>query len=86
MEQVLVDTQGHTITLVYESSTDTVKVKNSGVDLDFREIIRSQSQKPDVVIELESEIGENDGWITYSDEETLAKIREFWDLNKVNKD
>lgn len=86
MEQVLVDTQGHTITLVYESSTDTVKVKNSGVDSDFREIIRSQSQKPDVVIELESEIGENDGWITYSDEETLAKIREFWDLNKVNKD
>lgn len=86
MEQVLVDTQGHTITLVYESSTDTVKVKNSGVDLDFREIIRSQSQKPDVVIELESEIGENDGWITYSDEETLAKIREFWDLNKVSKD
>lgn len=86
MEQVLVDTQGHTITLVYESSTDTVKVINSGVDSDFREIIRSQSQKPDVVIELQTEDGENDGWATYSDEETLAKIREFWDLNKVNKD
>lgn len=86
MEETLIDTQGNTITLVYESETDTVKVKNSGVDTDFREIIRSQSQKPDVVIELECEIGENDGWITYSDDATLAKIREFWDNNKVNKD
>lgn len=86
MEQILVDTSGNTITLVYESETDVVKVKNSGIDLEFREILRSESQKPDVVIELQTESGENDGWLTYSDFDTLANIREFWETNKVNKD
>lgn len=86
MEQTLNDSLGNTITLTYDAGTDVVKVKNSGVDSDFREITREEMWNPLVVLKMDILDGVHDGWDDYSDEETRGLIRQFWMENKVNQD
>lgn len=86
MEQTLTDTLGNTVTLTYDAGTDVVKVKNNGVDSDFREVTRESQWNPDLVLQLEIVTGDDDGWDTYSDTETRDLIRQFWLDNKVNQD
>lgn len=86
MEQILTDTLGNTLTLTYDAGTDVVKVKNNGVDSDFREVTRESQWNPDLVLQLEIVSGDDDGWDTYSDTETRDSIRQFWLDNKVNQD
>lgn len=86
MEQTLTDTLGNTVTLTYDAGTDVVKVKNNGVDSDFREVTRESQWNPDLVLQLEIVTGDDDGWDTYSDDETRGLIRQFWLDNKVNQD
>lgn len=86
MEQILTDTLGNTITLTYDAGTDVVKVKNSGIDTDFREVTREAQWNPDLVLQMEIVSGDDDGWDTYSDEDTRNVIRQFWLDNKVNQD
>jgi hypothetical protein len=86
MEQTLTDSLGNTITLTYDAGTDVVKVKNSGVDTDFREVTRESTWNPELVLQMEIVEGIDDGWDTYSDIETRDLIRQFWMDNKVNQD
>jgi hypothetical protein len=86
MEQILTDTLGNTVTLTYDAVTDVVKVKNNGVDSDFREVTRELQWNPDLVLQLEIVTGDNDGWDNYSDVETRDLIRQFWIDNKVDQD
>ncbi len=86
MEQTHIDSLGNTITLTYDVLTDVVKVKNSGVDPDFREVTREPLWNPDLVLQMEVFEGNDDGWNEYSDIETRDLIRQFWLDNKVNKD
>jgi hypothetical protein len=86
MEQTLTDTLGNTVTLTYDAGTDVVKVKNNGVDSDFREVTRELQWNPDLVLQLEIVTGDDDGWDNYSDDETRGLIRQFWLDNKVNQD
>lgn len=86
MEQTLTDSLGNTITLTYDAGTDVVKVKNSGVDADFREVTRESTWNPELVLQMEIVEGIDDGWDTYSDVETRDLIRQFWMDNKVNQD
>ncbi len=86
MEQTHIDSLGNTITLTYDVLTDVVKVKNSGVDPDFREVTREPLWNPDLVLQMEVVEGNDDGWNEYSDIETRDLIRQFWLDNKVNKD
>jgi len=85
MEQVITDTLGDTITLAYDASNDVVKVKNSGIDVDFREVTGEERWNPDLVLQLEIVTGDDDGWNDYSDDETRGLIRQFWLDNKVNQ-
>lgn len=86
MEQVLTDSLGNTITLTYDAGTDVVKVKNSAVDADFREVTREAQWNPELVLQLEITSGDDDGWDNYSDVETRDLIRQFWVDNKVDQD
>jgi|Laugresu1bdmlbsd_1035121.scaffolds.fasta_scaffold01183_10 hypothetical protein len=86
MEQTLTDSLGNTITLTYDAGTDVVKVKNSGVDTDFREVSREATWNPELVLQMQIVEGIDDGWDTYSDIETRDLIRQFWLDNKVNQD
>jgi hypothetical protein len=86
MQDIIVDSLGNTIELTYDAGTDTVKVKNSAVDSDFRELKRMAMWPDEVILELETEDGGDDGWNDYSDEITRYNIRLFWLNNKVNQD
>lgn len=86
MELTHTDSLGNTITLTYDAGTDVVKVKNSGVDADFREVTREATWNPELVLQMEIVEGIDDGWDTYSDIETRDLIRQFWMDNKVNQD
>lgn len=86
IQETIVDSFENTIELIYDIETDVVKVKNSSVDVDFREIKVMEMWKPDVVIELGTLNGEDDGWGNYSDENARSIIRLFWETHKVNKD
>ena len=86
MEQILTDSLGNTITLTYDVLTDVVKVKNSGVDTDFREVTREAKWDPELVLQLEVFEGTDDEWNEYSDDETRGAIRQFWLDNKINQD
>ncbi len=85
MEQVITDSLGNTITLTYDASTDVVKVKNSGVDADFREVTRDLLWESEMILQMEIVDGIDDGWDNYSDQETRGIIRNFWLENKVNQ-
>jgi hypothetical protein len=85
-QDTILDSLGNTIELTYDSDTDIVKVKNNGVDTDFREVKRMAMWNPNLVLELETLYGGDDGWDTYSDEITRYHIRLFWENNKVNQD
>ena len=86
MEQTHIDSLGNTITLTYDVLTDVVKVKNSGVDTDFREVTREALWNPELILQLEVFEGTDDEWDDYSDEEARGVIRDFWLNNKVNQD
>lgn len=87
MEQTLIDSLGNTITLTYDAETDVVKVKNSGVDSDFREVNRQPVfDDPSVVLlGLETPNNGDDGWNEYSDDTAKSEIRNFWTKNKVDQ-
>jgi hypothetical protein len=84
MEQVINDSLGNTITLVYDQITDSVTVNNSGIDTDYHEVTKNVAVVDDV-IQIDGTEGENT-WENWSDEETRGQVRLFWDTHKVNKD
>jgi hypothetical protein len=86
IEETIVDSLGSTIELIYDVGSDTVKVKNSSVDTDFREVRIMEMWRPNIVLELETLNGGDDGWKDYSDENVRSRIRLFWETNKINKD
>lgn len=86
IEETITDSLGATIELIYETEGDVVKVKNSAVDLDFREVKRLAMFNPEIIIGLETPNNEDDRWGYYSDIYTRSRIRSFWDTNKINKD
>ena len=86
IEETILDSNGSTIELIYYVENDVVKIKNSVVDIDFREVIRLRMFNPDIVIGLKTPNGEDDGWEDYTDFGTRSKVRLFWETNKVNKD
>jgi hypothetical protein len=86
IEETILDSSGSTIELIYDVDNDFVKIKNSAVDTDFREVKRLRMFNPNIVIGLETPNGEDDRWEDYTDFNTRSKIRLFWDTNKVNKD
>lgn len=86
IQDTMIDSLGNTIELIYDEVEDVVKVKNSAVDSDFREVKRMAMWNPNVVLELETAGGTDDGWPYYSDEITRYNIRLFWENHKVNQD
>lgn len=86
IEETITDSLGATIELIYETEGDVVKVKNSAVDLDFREVKRLAMFNPNVNLGFETLNNEDDRWGYYSTQETRDRIRLFWETNKVNKD
>jgi hypothetical protein len=86
IQETISDLSSNTIELIYDVDNDIVKVKNSGVDTDFREVKRLGMFNPDIVIGLETPNGEDDRWDDYSDINTRNSIRLFWETHKVNKD
>ncbi len=86
IQDIIVDSLGNTIELIYDEGSDVVKVKNSAVDSDFREVRRMAMWNPNLVLELETDGGVDDGWSDYSDEITRYNIRLFWERNKINQD
>jgi hypothetical protein len=86
IEETILDSSGSTIELIYDVDNDTVKVKNSAVDTDFREVKRLRMFNPNIVIGLETLNDEDDRWEDYTDFGTRSDIRLFWETHKVNKD
>ena len=86
IQETISDSNSNTIELIYDEVNDIVKVKNSGVDTNFREVKRLGMFNPDIVIGLETPNGEDDRWDDYSDINTRNSIRLFWETHKVNKD
>ena len=86
IEETILDLSGSTIELIYDVDGDVVKIKNSSVDTDFREVKRLNMFNPDIVIGLETPNDEDDKWFEYTDIDTRAIIRLFWETHKVNKD
>jgi len=60
IEETIVDSLGSTIELIYDVGSDTVKVKNSSVDTDFREVKIMEMWRPNIVLELETLDGGDD--------------------------
>jgi len=83
VEQIINDSLGNVVTLNYDADTDTVTVKNTGVDEDFHVISRNVDVEDDVIV-IEGTDGEG-SWELYSDEDTRGAIKLFWDTNKVDK-
>lgn len=86
VEQIINDSLGNVVTLNYDADTDTMTVKNTGVDSDFHVVSRNNSvELVDSVIVIEGTDGA-DSWEAYSDEDTRGQIRLFWETNKVDKE
>jgi hypothetical protein len=85
MEQIITDSLGNDITVVYDETTDTVTVKNPAVDNDFHEITRFEQSKPDMVVVIEGLDGEG-SWETWSDIDARNSVVEFWLENKKNQE
>jgi hypothetical protein len=83
MEQTLTDSLNNTIVFKYDESTDSVFVKNSAVSVEFMEVVKNIDS---AVIEFDvimiPDFWEYDTW---SDDETRAKLKLFWDEHKVSK-
>lgn len=86
IQDTIIDSLGNTIELIYDEGTDVVKVKNSAVDSDFREVRRMAMWNPNLVLGLETAGGGDDGWNNYSDDISRYHIRLFWESHKVNQD
>ena len=83
MEQTLTDTLGNTIVFKYDETTDSVSVKNTAVSGEFMEVVKNTDS---LVVEFDvimiPEFWEYDTW---SDDETRAQLKLFWDEHKVSK-
>jgi hypothetical protein len=86
IQETIIDSFENTIELIYNIETDVVKVRNLSVDVDFREVKIMEMWRPNIVLELETLNGGDDGWGDYSDENARSIIRLFWETHKVNKD
>jgi hypothetical protein len=87
IEETILDSSGSTIELIYDVDNDIVKIKKLLVDTDFREVKRLNTFNPNIVIGLETpNDDDDDGWEDYTDIDTRAIIRLFWETHKVNKD
>ena len=86
IQETIVDSLGSTVELIYDGDSDAVKVKNLSVDTDFREVKIMEMWRPNIVLELVTLDGGDDGWGDYSDENVRSRIRLFWETHKVNKD
>jgi hypothetical protein len=85
VEQIINDGLGNIITLKYDSDTDKVLVKNSGVNENFREIHLNDSiEVIEDVISIEDTTGPND-WNNYTDDFGRAEMQLFWDEHKKDK-
>lgn len=85
VEQIINDGLGNVITLKYDSDTDKVLVKNSGVNENFREIHLNDSiEVIEDVISIEDTLGPND-WNNYTDDFGRTEMQLFWDEHKKDK-
>ena len=85
VEQIINDGLGNVITLKYDSDTDKVLVKNSGVNENFREIHLNDSiEVIEDVISIEDTTGPDD-WTNYTDDFGRSEMQLFWDEHKKNK-
>jgi hypothetical protein len=85
VEQIINDGLGNSITLKYDSDTDKVLVKNSGVNENFREIHLNDSiEVIEDVITIEDTNGP-DEWTNYTDDFGRMEMQLFWDEHKKNK-
>jgi hypothetical protein len=85
MEQIVTDSLGNEITIIYDETTDTVTVKNPAVDGEFHEVTRMQLSKPEMVVIIEGTDGEG-SWETWSDHETRSLVVDTWLTNKKDKE
>ena len=85
IEEVINDGLGNVITLRYESDTDRVLVKNSGVNDYFREVYLNDA--PDIVEEVITieDTNRPDEWNNYTDDFGRSELQLFWDTNKKDK-
>lgn len=85
VEQIINDGLGNVITLKYDSDTDRVLVKNSGVNENFREVHLNDSiEVIEDVLSIEDTFGPND-WINYTDDFGRTEMQLFWDEHKKDK-
>lgn len=77
MEEILMDLSSDTVTLKYDSDTNIVTVNYSKDDKGFIEI----TNVDDIIFLEDTDMSE---WeISWSDEETRCKVRQFYYENKV---
>lgn len=85
MEQIVTDSLGNEITIIYDETTDKLVVRNPAVDEEFHEVTRMQMSKPDMVVVIEGLDGEG-SWETWSDHETRNLVVQTWMDNKKDKE
>lgn len=86
VEQVINDALGNVITLKYDSTTDKVLIKNSGIHENFRQVyLNSDIDVIEKVITIEDTNGPGE-WNNYTDDFVKMEIQLFWDAYKIDKD
>ena len=83
MQNIVTDSSGNTITMKYDSATDTVTINNATLDSTYYIVDYNQSTEvlPLKVVNIESE----HGWEDFTDFETKTALIEFFETNKINK-
>lgn len=85
-ELVINDELGNVITLKYDSATDKVLIKNSGIHENFRQVyLNSDKDVIEKVITIEDTNGPGE-WNSYTDDFVKMDIQLFWDTHKIDKD
>lgn len=86
IEQVINDGLSNIITLRYDDTTDTITVKNNGVDESFHEMYLNDAVDViDKVITIEGTVGPEE-WEGYTDNYGRDQLQIFWDTNKLDKE
>jgi hypothetical protein len=80
METTITDSLGNTITMKYDTDTDSVFVKNSLIGDTFMEVTKNTAVTEDVIM-----MEDHKDYSNWSDLDTRDKLREFWDEHKKTK-
>jgi len=80
METTITDSLGNTITMKYDTDTDSVFVKNSLIGDTFMEVTKNTSVTEDVIM-----MEDHKDYSNWSDLDTRHQLRSFWDEHKKTK-